>query len=268
MHHGVSVYLRYLHDRRRSAFFWTLGAALMAVMVAAFYPAVKDLVGDFTQGDSGLNALMGVSADTDISKPPGYLWSQLYSNVLPWVVAAYGVSLGTACIAGDEDEGTLEYLLAYPATRTQVAFARFLALETLLLVLVTVTGLVCAAVLPLFDLTAGITVGNFIAANVGVFCLALFYGGFAFMLGAAGAGRGMTLGVGGALAAGGYILYTLAATSGKLQHLMNFSIWNGYINSQPLLKGWTFELVGPPLIAAAVFFVIGWQWFLRRDIRR
>lgn len=47
---------------------------------------------------------MGISAGTDISAPPGYLWSQFYSNVLPWIAAAYGVSLGTAVIAGDEDE--------------------------------------------------------------------------------------------------------------------------------------------------------------------
>lgn len=268
MRYVWSVYARYLHDRRRSAFFWTLGTALVGVMVAAFYPAVKDLTKEYTgSGENTLNAIAGVSAGTDLSAPPGYLWSQFYSNVLPWIAAAFGVSLGAAVVAGDEDEGTLEYLLAFPVTRTQAASARFLALETLMFILIAVTGAVMAAMLPVMGLTDGITVSNFIAANVGAFCLALFYGGFAFMIGAAGGGRGLTLGLGGGLAVGGYLLYTLAAASGKLQEVMNFSIWNNYINSQPLIEGWTFELIAPPLIVAALFFVAGWQWFLRRDIR-
>ena len=48
----------------------------------------------------------------DPKSPLGYLWIGLYANVYPWMLMAFGVVLGVAAIAGDEDTGSLEYLLA------------------------------------------------------------------------------------------------------------------------------------------------------------
>jgi len=68
----------------------------------------------------------------DPKSPLGYLWIGLYANVYPWMLMAFGVVLGVAAIAGDEDTGGLEYLLAWPVTRSTVTLARFASMLTIL----------------------------------------------------------------------------------------------------------------------------------------
>src|SRR6516164_9844718 len=89
----------------------------------------------------------------DPKSPLGYLWIGLYANVYPWMLMAFGVVLGVAAIAGDEDTGGLEYLLAWPATRSTVTLARFASMLTILALVAAASGLSLVICLPLFDLT-------------------------------------------------------------------------------------------------------------------
>jgi hypothetical protein len=77
--------------------------AAILVATAAFYPALKNFFADFqNQGSAGFSSLLGLTEGIDPSSPLGYLWSNLNSNTVPWILMALGIALGAAAIAGDE----------------------------------------------------------------------------------------------------------------------------------------------------------------------
>jgi ABC-2 type transport system permease protein len=121
----ATLYVGWLRARLRSSIFWTIGVAAVLVVTAAFYPSLKNFFADFqSQGSAGVSSLLGLTNGIDPSSPLGYLWSNLYSNVLPWMLMALGISLGANAIAGDEEVGTLEYTLSSAATRAQILVTR------------------------------------------------------------------------------------------------------------------------------------------------
>jgi hypothetical protein len=78
--------------------------AAVLVVTAAFYPSLKEFFADFeTQGNAGVSSFLSLTNGIDPSSPLGYRWSNLYSNVLSWMLMALGVSLGANAIAGDEE---------------------------------------------------------------------------------------------------------------------------------------------------------------------
>jgi len=133
----------------------------------------------------------------DPKSPLGYLWIGLYANVYPWMLMAFGVVLGVAAIAGDEDTGGLEYLLAWPVTRSTVTLARFASMLTILASVAAASGWALAVdQLPLFDLneTAATTTApnGTVTTSPGATAADVFNGTFsAFAVGLGLAGGGI-----------------------------------------------------------------------------
>ena len=152
------VYLRWMRDRRRSTIWWSVGIALVSAVTAAFYPSLRDAAGQGLSSSDTMSSVLGLGTGIDPSTPVGFLWSFNYSNQLPWLLMALGIALGTASIAGDESEGTLEYLLAKPVTRTQIAMARFAGMITVLVIASIVNLVAVAAIMPFVELTDSVTV--------------------------------------------------------------------------------------------------------------
>ena len=109
---AATVYARFLRDRVRSTVWWTLGLVIIIVATAAFYPSLGASTGGLVSGSGeGMSTFLGLQDVIDPGTPLGYLWISLYANIYPWVLMALGIAVGVAAIAGDEDTGTLEYLL-------------------------------------------------------------------------------------------------------------------------------------------------------------
>jgi ABC-2 type transport system permease protein len=236
------VYRRWLRDRRLSTFVWTLGLIIIIVATAAFYPALASSTEALAGGGSeAMTSVLGLSAGINPGSPLGYLWVGLYANILPWTLMALGVSLGSAAIAGDEDTGSLEYLLSGPVTRTQVALGRFAAAFTVLLVASTLSALSLIVTMPLFELTDSVTT-------------TLPDGTTSTAPGASAVGIG------------GYVLYTLSSMTSSLDALTWVSPWRWYVDDVMLINGLTWSVL-LPFAEAAVCLLVGWWAFLRRDLR-
>lgn len=279
---GWMVYRRWLRDRALSTVFWTVGIVLIVVASAAFYPSLSGVSsGGLDSGGSAMSSLLGLSKGIDPGSPLGFLWISLYANIYPWMLMALGVALGVAAIAGDEETGALEYLLAKPVTRTTVAFARFAGAVTILLVVSLLSGLALALSLPLFNLdqavtstasdgttvtSPGATATDIFNGTFSSFAVALGIAGVAFLLGGVTGRKSVALGGASAFAIGGYVLYTLSNMTGSLEALTWISPWRWYVDDAMSIFGLTWNVV-LPFIAAAIGFVVGWLAFLRRDLQ-
>lgn len=281
MSKGWHIYLRWMRDRRRSTIVWSLSIMAVSVVTAAFFPSLGQTAGDNTDASSAVGSMLGLGEGIDPRTPVGFLWALNYSNQLPWLLMALGIALGTAAIAGDEGDGTLEYLLSKPATRTEIALARFGGMVTVLVIASIVNLIGVAVTAPLFDLTddvtltgadgstttaSGVTMGDLFVGGLAALAVALGSGAVAYLIGAATGRRGITIGIASGFAVAGYVMYTLSNVTGDFEWVTYLSPWRWFIDDAMMVNGLTVDVLWPVALAV-VCLLAGWQAFLRRDLK-
>src|SRR3954452_23349391 len=83
---------------------------------------------------------------TDLASPAGYLGGAVYGLLVPLLVAVFMIAWGARAVAGDENAGTLELVLAHPVSRVSLALQRFAGQ---LAGMAVVTAVLCVAMLAL-----------------------------------------------------------------------------------------------------------------------
>lgn len=253
-----------LRIRSRATWGWFVGIVLLVATIAGFYPAVRNLASlgsIYADLPAALQSLLGGS---DLVSPSGYLRTQLLAFFLPIVLLVLGMSRGAAALAGEEEDRTLDLLLAQPISRGRlylvksVAVVCWLAVMTLaafatLAALNSITGLH----LPWTDLAA-------VCIQMGLMCVAA---SLLTMAVASGTGRRVI----GIAAVGyylilAYIVQALAEVVTWLRPARPLSLWHWYLGDDPLTNGLgpTPVLVLVAVNAAAV--AIGAWAFARRDL--
>jgi ABC-2 type transport system permease protein len=279
---GAKLYVRWIRDRTLSTVGWIVGILIIVVATAAFYPSLGDATQSISEGGGeAMSTFLGLSDGIDPGSPLGYLWVGLYANIFPWMLMALGVSLGIAAIVGDEETRNLEYLLSGPVQRTTVIFARFAAFVTILFIVSLVSALGLIVSLPLFELTdavtttaadgstvmePGATAGDVLAGTFASFAVSIGLGSVAFMLGAVIGRKSIALGIATAVGVGGYVLYTLSNMTGSLGFLAWVSPWRWYVDDAMLIDGLAWPVL-LPFVTMIVCLVVGWQVFIRRDLK-
>lgn len=176
----------------------------------------------------------------------------------------FAATSGARAIAGDEEAGTLDLLLAHPVSRTRLVLERFGALVASIALL---GSLVWAATLAaIAGAGIGIGAGRITAATLGLTLLAVAFGAIALTVGAISGRRGPVLGVTAALAVAAYLAYSFAPQVDGLEGLRNLSPFHYYLGADPLRTG--FHLGHLAVLVAIPLALLGialWS-FNRRDI--
>ncbi|MGD9955002.1 MAG: ABC transporter permease subunit [Candidatus Nanopelagicales bacterium] len=260
----MKLLLSELRMRRVSLVVWALSVAALVLMIVAFYPQVRDdpsLNAIYENLSPSMQALLGGS---DLTSPTGYLNTQLFAFLLPAVLLVFGVGRGAASIAGEEEEHTLDLLLAQPVARWAVYLAKAAAL-VVGLTLLGLAGWVPVAALNSavrFDLPAA----NIAAVTVQMtlMCLALSLAAQAI---AAWVGR-RSIGI--AIVSGyafvSYVIYGLAGTVGWLEHLRPLTLWRWYLLNDPLSNGFGAAECLVLLATCGAAAGLGGLLFVRRDL--
>jgi beta-exotoxin I transport system permease protein len=254
-----NVFAKTLWDQRRSLLWWSLG--LLAVVAIYVLPYRTYL-------DSGM---LRVNTDTPVyqalgydNSPAGYLQGTLFALLGPLLVAMMAVAAGARAIAGDEEAGSLELLLAHPVSRTRLLLERTGALAAAVTVLGLVIWATTVAAVAVADL--GIGAGRLAATTLGLVLLALGFGTVALAAGAASGRRGLTLGVSAAVAVAAYLANTVAPQVDALKGVEKWSPFHWYLGGDPLRTG--ADLGHLALLAAIPLVMVALAlWRLnRRDI--
>lgn len=263
---GIGVFLASdLQLRKRSLLWWSIGVIALVALSDAFYPSIA--------GDPSLNEVMEQIPESlrpllgpeDITSPVGYLASQLYLSLLPALLLVFAIGRGVAALAGEEEDHTLDLLLAQPISRGS------LYVDKLLGVMVGIAVLSVASVVPTVLLSEptglDIPISSLASATLQLFALALFFGSLAMAVSSAMGRKGTGIAVAAGLAFVTFLIDGLGQSIEWLSRARPLMPWRWY-DVTAALGGesvWTSFLV---LMGVAVVFAgIGLWAFDRRNLR-
>ena len=262
-----SVFLKSLRDQRRALLWWGAGLVLLAAVLIAFYPAIRDnpSVQDYMDAmPEALQSLFGSAEFVDITSPAGYLNLEGFGFMLPVLFLIFAIALGTSTIAGEEERGTLELLLSNPISRRRVIIEKFgaLVVESFLLGAVVWASLAAGAVI--IDMDIGI--GRLAEACLGLALLGITFGALAIALGCLRGRRGFGLGVASAVAVAAYFLNALGQLVDILDPYRRLSPLYYYNSANPLADGLNAVHVIVLLAATVVLAGVALIAIERRDL--
>ncbi len=262
-----SVARKSLRDVRRAFFWWALGLVGLVALMISVYPSVRgnkslnQLVNDYPDALKGFVAFGG---ELDYVSGAGYLGSELFSLMIPLLLLIAAIGAGSRAIAGEEESGTLDLLLANPISRSRVALEKLAALvvEVIALGIVLFVGLLVGA----HAVTLKVSAGHLAAATASAVMLAVSFGAIAMLVGAATGHRARATGITAAVAVAAYVLNGLAPLVEAIRPLRKGSLFYHYAASDPLRHGLDLShsavLIGVAVVAAALLPVV----FDRRDL--
>ncbi|HEU4421678.1 MAG TPA: ABC transporter permease subunit [Pilimelia sp.] len=259
-----NVFTKTLWDARRSLLGWTLAIAAVGAMYAAFWPTVntpemQEAMANYPQG------LLEAFNYNDLASAAGYVGSSVYGLLIPLLLVVFAIAYGTRAIAGDEEAGTLDLLLAHPVSRTATALQRFAALATALLIVGAGLWLAMVAIRQPAQL-GEISAGEFAAATLQLMLLGACLGGLAIAVGAATGRKAIAMGMAAGVTVLAYLSNGVFPQLEGLEWTRDVSPWHWSVGGEPLKNGLQ---VGDSLLllaTTAVLVALGTWAFNRRDI--
>ena len=140
--------------------------------------------------------------------------TELFSFMLPLLAIALAIGSGARTLAGEEEAGRLELVLAYPVSRRRTVAAKAAAVAVEVAVFCATAYTALALTSPVFNLD--LPPGRLAGGLLGVFLLALLHGWLAVATGAARPSRALAIGVPAAAAAAAYLVGGLHELAGWL----------------------------------------------------
>jgi ABC-2 type transport system permease protein len=244
----------------------TIAASVLlyvAVVVGPMYNALEDAL--VTLSDAIPDALRAMIGSADMGTPEGFLTAEIFSITLPVTLIAVAAMLGGRALAGEEEDRTMDLLLANPVTRSRVVAEKAGALAIVMVAL----GLANAIGTWLGSLIGGLgvsAVAIFATSLLGSL-LGLFFGYLALAISAGtGSRRAAAYGTAG-VAFVSYFAASFLPVSANLADWARVSPFYYYTEGDPLTNGveWTNALV--LVVLSAVALAVAVPLFQRRDIR-
>ena len=234
-----NVILKTLRDRRRSLTWWVVGVFGYLLGIGAFYPVVAENQQQFEAlldtYPEELLAVMGVSEEQSLFDPVGFIQVEALGWIVPLVFAIYGAFQGARAVAGEEEDGTIDLVMATSLSRSGLVWQKLVALVLAEMVLGTALFFSIALDSVLFDLE--IPLGNIASAALMAVLLGVLFGSLALAVGAATGLRGVSVGVVSFVAAGSYLLNSLGGLVEGMKALRPLSPFYYYGASNPLRNG-------------------------------
>jgi ABC-2 type transport system permease protein len=259
-----NVFTKTLWDARRSLIGWALSIAAVGAMYAAFWPTVNTPEMQRAMA-SYPKAMLEAFNYNDLASAAGYVGSSVYGLLIPLLVAVFAIAYGTRAVAGDEEAGTLDLLLAHPVSRTAMAVQRLAALATALVVISFVLWLAMRAITGPAKL-GDISAVELAAASLQLVLFGLCIGALAFAIGAATGRKAAAIGGAAGVTVLAYLANGVFPQVEGLAWTRSGSPWHWYAGGEPLKHGLQ---VGDSLLllgTAAVLVTLGTWAFNRRDL--
>jgi ABC-2 type transport system permease protein len=263
-----NIFLKTLRDQRRSLLLWGGYLVAIGVLMAFFYPTISSMTSFnqyLSQLPEGVKEMFGAGL-VDYTSPVGYFSTELFSLMVPLLLLVFGIGFGANAIAGEEEKGTLGFLLTNPVPRWRVVADKFAVLVVSMVLL----GFFFWAGLAITVSAMNIDINllKLAEATLGACALALVFAAVAFLAGCVKGSKGMSMGVASGLAVLTYLLNTLGGVVNGLKNYRFLSPFYHYMEPDTLNNGLSLVHILILLGLAVVFLAFSIPAFIRRDIAR
>jgi ABC-2 type transport system permease protein len=259
----ADIWTKTLWDQRRSLLGWAIGFVAVAVIYGGFYPFAS--TPEYAELIDSLPAGLAEAFGWDeISTAHGYLGSTVYGILGPVLVIIMAIGFGAKAIAGSEEAGHLELLIAQPVSRSRVVLQRAVALVIATLVGGLAVFMSILAIRGPVDIE--LPIGNIAVTSLNLALLGAVFGTLALLVGGFVGKRGLVIGVSAVVAVGSYLANGLAPQVQGLAWLQDLSPFYWFAGTATLRDG--IDLPKTLLLAALslVFVIIAAVAFNRRDV--
>ena len=246
---------------------WGIVLALLGWYIVALYDsfAAPDSRQAFTQMmDAYPPELMSFFGDiSHIFDPSGFINFTVFSY-MPVVLGIFAIQVGGGLLAGDEEKGTLDLVLAHPVSRTAFFLGRLAAFIVATLAILFIFWLGLAIPLPPTGLE--VKAGELLLPFLSLLGLLLFFGTLTLALSMLLPSQRMAAMFSGLLLVASYIVNSLGRVDPELVKLdpyLPLHYYQGGLAIDGLNLKWLAGLLGCSLL----FSLLAWWRFERREIR-
>ncbi|HSB65562.1 MAG TPA: ABC transporter permease subunit, partial [Anaerolineales bacterium] len=238
----------------------------LGLLIVAFYDVFGERQADFMKMIESYPpeflAFFGTDAK-GVMSPEGYLGMYGFS-FLPIIIGFFAVMAGSNLIAGDEERGRLDLVIAHPVGRTAFFFGRVIAFIGAAISILLVGWLGFCVMLNGSSL--GITWGEMALPFVSTLAQGLIYGTLALLLSMVFPAKNYGSIIAGLLMVVGYIMSSMASLNENIATFARYFPYTYFQGSEAftnLNRSWLLALFG----VSIGMLLLAWWRFVRRDIR-
>ncbi len=262
----MNTIFRYAFRRSRSAILcWGLGMAALALYTTSLYDTLVEQKEAYQQFVNSMppQFMAFFGGMTALFTPAGYLNTYFYSY-MPIIFGIFAVLAGSGLLIADEEQGTLDLIMAHPVSRPLLFAGRLLSL---LAGMAAILAIVWAGFI-VYKPAGWVDVGPLFLLYPLVSLLAamVFFACLALCLSILLPSRGAATAVAGLLLVGNYFLTSLANLDPDLTQVVRFTPLN-YYQGGNAVNGLAWNHICGLLGAALILALLAGFLFDRRDIR-
>jgi ABC-2 type transport system permease protein len=209
--------------------------AVFAGYIIILYPQFAEPMAAMNLEDISIYQMFGDFSE--FASFTGFVSAEVLT-FLPLLLAIYAIINGTGTLAGEEDNGTLEPLMALPLPRWQLVMSKAVALGLALLIVLLIVGAAMAVAittLPADVDAAGVSSADLIVVALAIWPLVFFFAMFSLFLGAVAPNRRTAAVIATVLLVFGYFGNNLASMADWLERIQPLFPFY-YLDSANLMK--------------------------------
>ena len=196
-------------------------------------------------------------------EPAGYLNIYFFSY-MSLIIGIYALLAGSGLLAGDEENGQLDLVLSYPVSRTTLFFGRLAAFVAATAGVLAVAWL--GFVIAMTWSSLKVSAIDLLMPMLSLLAILLLYGTLALLLSMLVPSRRLAGMITATVLVASYFMTSLARIDEDLKNIAKLSPLN-YFQGGDALNGLNVTWFVGLLVVAALFAVIAWWRFQRREIR-
>ncbi len=244
---------------------WGIGLALLGLLIVPMYDSFAGQQESFSQllelYPSEVMAFFGeLSAMTS---PEGWLSLEFFSY-MPLILGIFAIQAGTGLVVKDEEEGTLDLIIAHPVSRVSLFAGRYLAFLTAMAAVLVIAWL--GIILPMSWSSMSLSGLEVARPFLSLYVEMILFGSLGLFLSLFFPSRRWASMASGLLLVASFFITGLSKLNQDLESVAWLSPLK-YYQTQDAFDGLNGEWILGLLTAGVVFFLLaGWR-FIRRDLR-
>jgi ABC-2 type transport system permease protein len=247
---------------------WGLALSLVVLLIVGIYdsfaPQQEQMEQLLASYPPELMAFFGASdAGFSMFSAEGFISMEFFS-FMPVVLGIFAVLMGSGLLVSDEEKGTLDLIMAHPVSRSALFLGRLLAFVSATMGILAILWLAFMVSMNWSTLSIGAV--RLLRPFLSLLAVLLLFSTLALLLSMVLPSRRLAASVSGLLLVASFFVTGLATINEDLQAIARFSPLN-YYQSEQAFDHFDGRWFAGLLLVAALFALLAWWRFQRRDIR-